>query len=152
MLAPPSSRICNNGWSVKQWGTQICSEECPGCVFSTPSLLHSSSKVCLRSKHESLAGVCVQPVGQTSNIQRVLLGNAQNIHTLPLADMSGMEAMCVEIWCHVRTFKAEKTFIGPTYDKTTADRMLSHLRMSTLSPVGHQIPKLRQTRPCLDIL
>ena len=52
------------------------------CFLNT-ALLHSSSKVCLRSKHESLAGVCVQPGGQTSNIQGVLLGNAQNIHTLP---------------------------------------------------------------------
>ena len=30
-------RIFNNGKSVKQCvGTEICGEECPGCVFSTP--------------------------------------------------------------------------------------------------------------------
>ena len=42
MVGPPSSCVFNNGKSVKQEGTQICSEECPGCVFSKPCCLHSS--------------------------------------------------------------------------------------------------------------
>ena len=122
MVPPPPSCVFNNGKSVKQEGHKYAAKSVLD-VFSqhrAAQFGRRDTKVCLRSKHESLA--CVQGDGFP-----IFSGYCQAMRRIyiqpPSPDMSKMEAIYVEIWCHDRTSKAEKHifFMRSICDKTTLE-------------------------------